>query len=105
MSSLFHETLARTIVWSGFACLPIGVGLFAYGFLVKTSGKAILAFALGGLFLTHFSWLFRHFDANSGQMIADTALWSSCLPVGFGIALGLGFISSLFRKEYTGGIF
>lgn len=105
MSSFDHDILSRTIVWSGFACLPIGLGLFVYGFAVRSSGKAFLAFALGGLFLTHFSWLFRHFEASPEQMAANPALWTSFLPVGFGIALGLGFISSLFRKEYTGGIF
>lgn len=104
MSSLFHDSLARTIVWGGFACLLIGLGLCVYGFLVKSTAKALLAFALGGLLLTHFSWVFRHLGA-SGQMTADSPLWSASLPIGFGIALGLGFISSLFRKEYTGGIF
>ncbi|CAN5764930.1 hypothetical protein BH09VER1_BH09VER1_51080 [soil metagenome] len=104
MSSLFHDTLARTIVWGGFACLLIGLGLCLYGFLVKSSAKALLAFVLGGLFLTHFTWVFRHLE-SSAQMSASAPLWSSSLPIGLGIALGLGFLSSLFRKEYTGGIF
>src|SRR4051812_20116486 len=107
MYPVASETTAQIVFWASVACLPVSIGFFVYGFLVRPTSKALFAFVAGGLVATQFCWYFQYLGSSLGQAAGDLPhpLWSSFLPAGLGIAIGLAFISSLFRKEYTGGIF